>query len=241
LDLTEDFYEPSETELDDSELDPLQDRAWRGQWRLVWCHERVHKQEREAERKAMSAAARKAGAKLVCLKKVGNFRTWLSRKRRPPYVLVTDWREAKPCLQAASVHPDWQRPCLMVVVAEHPRLFERASHWAAALPPAGEVVRVRHDIGLAKDFVESVQEHLCTRSGHSKEEGWLLPVDMAPASVKDSEQLPGLAGTCVEVQSTRQPEVLVDCFFSAVQELARYSPTQIEHMLRLAVPDHYDD
>jgi hypothetical protein len=230
-----------EPELGDSEPDPPRGRAWTGRWRIVWCHERVHKRELEAERKALSEAARNAGASLVCLKKASKFDIWLSRARRPPYVLVTDWREAKPCLQAASVHPEWQRPCLMVVAAEQRPLFERASQWVAALPPSGEVVRVRHDIGPARDFVESAREHLCTRGGLSEEARQPLPVVTAPASGKDPEQFPALAGTCIKTQSSRHPEVLLDCFFSAVQELARCSPKQIEHVLRQAVPDHYDD
>jgi len=99
-------------------------------WRLVWCHERCHKQESEARRRLLSEAAREAGAHLMCHKKASTFAMWLAHTQRAPFVLLTDWREVKPCMEAVAQQPPHNQPALTVVLAELPRQFDRASAWA---------------------------------------------------------------------------------------------------------------
>lgn len=115
-------------------------------WQLVWCYERCHKSENQTQRQVIKKYARAAGASLVCLKKARQFSAWIERSRRPPFVLVTDWREAQPCLRAVSQHTGVNVPTHMVVLCEGRRQYMRALDWAKVLRP---------DIGLV---------HICERS-----------------------------------------------------------------------------
>lgn len=102
-------------------------------WRLVWCHERCHKQENEARCRAMREVTAELGASLITLKKAGQFGLWIERAQRPLYVLITDWREAQPCIQALEHHKGRNFPILTVVLCESPRQYSRASEWARRL------------------------------------------------------------------------------------------------------------
>jgi len=125
-------------------------------WRLVWCHERCHKQENEGLRRILGDAARSAGASLVCLKKASKFAVWLQSARRPPYVLLTDWRELKPCINTAKqVHVSSQPTFTIVFCKETPH-YERASAWAKSLPPRADPVHVCKDLAFLKSFLADV-------------------------------------------------------------------------------------
>jgi len=104
-------------------------------WQLVWCYERCHKAENQEQRQVIKKHARNAGASLVCLKKARQFGAWIDRTKRPPFVLVTDWREAQPCLRAASQHTGTNIPTHMVVLCEGRRQYMRALDWAKVLRP----------------------------------------------------------------------------------------------------------
>jgi len=113
----------------------------KGWWRLIWCHERCHKPENEMLCNALRRAVRDMGASLICLKKANQFVDWLQRTQRPPYVLVTDWREAQPCLQslqqgasrADGGRSELDMPACVVVLCNSLRQFGRASEWARNL------------------------------------------------------------------------------------------------------------
>lgn len=106
-------------------------KAW---WRIVWCHERCHKQENQARCQALRGSVNDTGALLVCLKKAVQFALWVKRTSRPPYVLVTDWREAQPCVQALGAATDVSLPFLIVVLCDSPRQYGKASEWAKGFP-----------------------------------------------------------------------------------------------------------
>eukprot|EP00971_Amphidinium_carterae_P109896 2176971-Amphidinium_carterae.1 len=42
------------------------------------------------------------------------FCAWIERSKRPPFVLITDWREAQPCLRAVTQHGGSNIPSHMV-------------------------------------------------------------------------------------------------------------------------------
>mmetsp|Transcript_126385 Transcript_126385/g.252557 ORF Transcript_126385/g.252557 Transcript_126385/m.252557 type:complete len:518 (-) Transcript_126385:145-1698(-) len=129
-------------------------------WRLVWCHERCHKQETEPLRKAINEAAREVGAVLVCMKKANKFGLWLDHAQRPPFALLTDWREVKPCLQTISLQPPSNRPaCTMVLCTMGPQ-FERAAAWAQTLPPRTDPVMVCRDLSSPKELLAIFASHL---------------------------------------------------------------------------------
>lgn len=150
-----------------------------GWWRLIWCHERCHKQECEPLRRAISEAARDAHASLLCLKKASKFAVWLAQvwDQRQPFALLTDWREVKPCIQAASAHPPQNRPAFTVVLCEVQRHFERASAWAQTLPPRSDPVHVCKDSRLLHLFLGDLRDKVIEMGS----------VPMSPGSPKQAE------------------------------------------------------
>jgi len=105
--------------------------AW---WRIVWCHERCHKQENQSRCQGLRGSVNETGALLVCLKKAVQFALWVRRSPRPPFVLVTDWREAQPCTQCLGTSPEVSKPFLVVVLCESQRQCSKASDWVRSLP-----------------------------------------------------------------------------------------------------------
>lgn len=85
---------------------------------LVWCSERCHKGENEFRRSQLKAALTDVGASLVVLKKAKRFGLWIERIRRPDFVLVTDVREARSCMELLSDHKGGNIPSTMIVVCE---------------------------------------------------------------------------------------------------------------------------
>lgn len=104
----------------------------RGSWRLLWCNERCYKSEHVANRQRMQHILHFRGASLICLKKARNFSSWMERAARPRFALVTDWREAQPCIRA-MLAGDRTRPILVVVICDSERQLNRAKAWASRL------------------------------------------------------------------------------------------------------------
>jgi len=123
----------------------------------VWCHERCYKQDMALQRKRLDAAARAAGAELLCLKKASKFGQWLTTRQRPPYVLLTDWREAKPCLAGVALKAPFNQPCFTVILCEESKAqFDRAATWAEELAPRQGPVHVCPDLGLLRSLLAEV-------------------------------------------------------------------------------------
>jgi len=99
-------------------------------WSIVWCHERCHKQENQAFHKRMRADAAKHGSSLVLVKKAPKFIWWVRRMHRPAFLLVTDWREARPYIKCLATLPAMSRPFQIVVLCESQRQLGKASAWA---------------------------------------------------------------------------------------------------------------
>merc|ERR1719284_57455 len=90
-------------------------------WQLIWCHERCHKHDCDGKRAIIVNAAEESQASPVCLKKAAKYAAWLEQAQRPPYALLTDWREVKPCLDAAKLHPPRNHPVFTVILCELPK------------------------------------------------------------------------------------------------------------------------
>lgn len=106
------------------------------QWQFVWCHERCHKQELEPLREVFTETVEQANGNFMCLKKATGFGRWLSRVSDMPFVLLADWREAKPCVEVLLQQPHEQTQ-IIVVYTEQDKQFKQASRWAASLPSQG--------------------------------------------------------------------------------------------------------
>eukprot|EP00427_Karlodinium_veneficum_P015927 CAMPEP_0169125758 /NCGR_PEP_ID=MMETSP1015-20121227/35068_1 /TAXON_ID=342587 /ORGANISM="Karlodinium micrum, Strain CCMP2283" /LENGTH=228 /DNA_ID=CAMNT_0009189341 /DNA_START=43 /DNA_END=729 /DNA_ORIENTATION=+ len=120
-------------------------QQWLGE--LVWCSENCYRSQTEELRKLLVAIAQKYDTELVCLKKVDRYIAWLSSPSsfQRHYTLLTDWREAKPCVQAftegaAAV------PVAMFVYCDNALTFRRASAWARKLDPKLGRVHVIFDV-----------------------------------------------------------------------------------------------
>lgn len=91
-------------------------------------------------REKLSAIAQNNGGNFICLKKATKYAAWCSTEQgHRPYVLLTDWREAKPCI---DIFPDVSAPFFTFVVCDGERAFRRASSWLAQLDPSVGGVQV---------------------------------------------------------------------------------------------------
>mmetsp|Transcript_99522 Transcript_99522/g.179632 ORF Transcript_99522/g.179632 Transcript_99522/m.179632 type:complete len:319 (+) Transcript_99522:84-1040(+) len=110
-------------------------------WYVLWCQERCHKSENEARRELLTMAAAQIGAEILLFKKAKQFHFWLDRCPGERYVLITDWREAQPCMEVLA-HKLAEKsvsgvpsamPEMTVVLCESERQGSRATEWARTL------------------------------------------------------------------------------------------------------------
>lgn len=97
---------------------------------LLWCHERCFKEENEARRKAFVQGGQAFGASAVFLKKARQFSQWMDRCPGKHFVLVTDWREAQPSIQAVEEKLGESIPAMTIVMCDSEKQVLRASDWA---------------------------------------------------------------------------------------------------------------
>lgn len=116
-------------------------------WRLVWCYERCYKSEHEEKLRLLDRAATAAGGALLCFRKANKFVSWCGKAEPLPYILLTDWREAKPCLALLDGAKVACRPALTVVLCEEaePKFYLRAAAWAEKRGPGADPVHVCGD------------------------------------------------------------------------------------------------
>eukprot|EP00427_Karlodinium_veneficum_P040004 CAMPEP_0169298456 /NCGR_PEP_ID=MMETSP1016-20121227/66493_1 /TAXON_ID=342587 /ORGANISM="Karlodinium micrum, Strain CCMP2283" /LENGTH=239 /DNA_ID=CAMNT_0009390535 /DNA_START=29 /DNA_END=745 /DNA_ORIENTATION=- len=105
-------------------------------WDLVWCSE--HCQKNRFFRGELDAIATKYSADIISLKKADKFAVWSSAVQRP-FVLLADWREAKPCLQTFA---KGAQPILTFVYCDNVPSFRRALAWVKHLDRKIYCVRV---------------------------------------------------------------------------------------------------
>lgn len=132
-------------------------------WRLVWCNERCHKADCLQARESLTTAVARAGGRIVCLKKAKQVADWATRAQRGFYVVVTEWREAKPFLRAlgrAAGH--CSAPQLVVVTCEDVKTAHRAvramDEICAIVGPRAPRVVVRQDLGDPTEFALEMKE-----------------------------------------------------------------------------------
>lgn len=194
-------------------------------WRLVWCHERCHKEDMAVAREALSAAVSSSGGRLVVLKKQKQFSAWASRGQRPPYVLITGWREAKPCLRTLerALSPA-DCPVAAIVLCDQ-RKSKRAELLVAELDTTLPVT-VRHSLGqpeaLVREVVEVLQAARESRAGMAQ-------------SVTGSED-EGSSNVAPHGHGPQSPLAMLD-----PQQLTEHARYRLAQALQAAAPDHYED
>jgi len=126
-------------------------------YRLIWCHERSHKEDSKPVRDALHQAARDLGASLTYFRKATQFSSYIHRTSRLPYILITNLREARPCLDAVAPPQNGEtqtqafqgedplsggaplekttRPLLTVVLLDSQKQLVKATNWQKQLEP----------------------------------------------------------------------------------------------------------
>eukprot|EP00928_Gymnodinium_smaydae_P006954 TRINITY_DN12484_c0_g1_i4.p2 TRINITY_DN12484_c0_g1~~TRINITY_DN12484_c0_g1_i4.p2 ORF type:complete len:356 (-),score=72.01 TRINITY_DN12484_c0_g1_i4:68-1135(-) len=112
------------------------------QWQLAWCSERCFKAEQADQLRELAEIAENAGGALVSFRKAKRYQQWLSQRKESatPYVLATDWREAKPCLAGIMAMEEFVQdiasvlPLMLVVICNKSEAhYSRACNWASSL------------------------------------------------------------------------------------------------------------
>jgi hypothetical protein len=130
----------------------------------------------------------------VCHKKAAKFEAWLSSAVQPNYILVADWREAKPCIEVTSKGFKFSQ---MIVYCETDSTFRKASEWACQLPFEAGLVHVVNSMDAAETHLlellakqsKGESETCSTASTVSDCESELPPngMDIAPADRSEEE------------------------------------------------------
>jgi len=112
-------------------------------WRLVWCFGGCWKDENAQRRLELDSFASQVGCSMVCFKKANSsFGRWVQGMPSPLFTVVTDWREAKPCIQTVQMHGQERHLVMMIIVCDTARQVGRAQFFADSLPPEMGPVRV---------------------------------------------------------------------------------------------------
>jgi hypothetical protein len=171
-----------------------------------------------------------------------------------PYILLTDWREVKPCMQATQGNKPQKRPVFTLVMCEDGRQYSRATCWAQSLlrDMTGPVYICQH-MGSPHTLVSGILAQL----------NYLLKKDAMPTLLSlsvDRDAWPTLQ-TChvsdqadvssvqldersieesFPLQSTLQVPQRVDHVMLTILESCS-SHLPVEQLLRDAMPESYDD
>jgi len=105
-------------------------------WTLAWCHEDCFKESSQELRHALFHYAKEMGGEFRRFKKTRHFIDWLPRKTKP-YILVTDWRMAKPCVVATIRDRYEDKAASTVVHCVSTKQAKRAQEWASILMKPG--------------------------------------------------------------------------------------------------------
>mmetsp|Transcript_2612 Transcript_2612/g.6097 ORF Transcript_2612/g.6097 Transcript_2612/m.6097 type:complete len:287 (-) Transcript_2612:241-1101(-) len=149
----------------------LQSKVAPSSWDIVWCHERCHKDALTVRRRNLQNAAHHVDGSLECFKKAAKFAVWLAEaevepeRSAAPYVLFTDWREVKPCMEHLLSHHPVQKPLATIVHCESRVHFIRATAWMHTLGPEAGLVLVNDHLDLdnacsTKSFFSNLRQRL---------------------------------------------------------------------------------
>jgi len=163
----------------------MRKRSGKVAWQIVWCHERGHKQENQPRRQAFNRVSRELDATLTCLRKASQFSDWIQRPSRTVYVLVTDWREAQPCLQALVQNKADTRPVFSVVICDTQKQFNRASEFSRTLAPEAGIVHICERDDIPKEILAGLIHQVFGQQPPPKKPGLIgsLPPELMASKV----------------------------------------------------------
>lgn len=109
---------------------------------LVWCHEGCHKSTWAPVRDQLAEAADGVGGKLRCLKAATAFDLWAQDTNACFFLLLVNWREAKPCGKILLRRWREMPPHALVVRTESAKQYRQGLEWANGLALQGYSRRV---------------------------------------------------------------------------------------------------
>eukprot|EP00435_Cladocopium_sp_Y103_P052592 s551_g16.t1 len=119
----------------------------------VWCHERCHKHDAATLRAQLQLIMSRFEGELICQKTAGKFKLWLDDHSGKPdapsgrgtpssapgsgnqcgfYVLLSDWRQLKPCMDILA-EEDAKQPAAVILLCEQ-KGFAKAQLWNDSRP-----------------------------------------------------------------------------------------------------------
>lgn len=179
--------------MEDSYATPMGTQAFdTSTWNLIWCHERCYKLENEPTRKMLQEHAPAHGAFVILLRKAAQLALWLDCHPQKPYVLLSDWREARPCIKVLRGDFRRVRPQQMIVLCESPKQLQRASGWSLYADrntsPIQVADRANIDPCLLNGLVTACFSAPHTQFAHDDDED-APTASSAQSSTKSSESL----------------------------------------------------
>jgi len=122
---------------------------------MVWCYEKAHKRESMENRATLTAVAQRSGGFFRSFKKAKQFDKW-SLTQTKPFILCTDWREAKPCLQTMTLQGQQNRALFTILVCATERQRGRAESWLCKLNQRRDPVHIVDDFCSIESMVPSL-------------------------------------------------------------------------------------
>lgn len=153
-----------------------------------------------------------------------------------PLVLLTDWRETKPCMQILAKH-SFHHPQVTLVYTQGQKQLSLASRWVCTLVP-----EVRDQVSLAPLAFDAQAIVTLAREALQKQPRNLKLSDLLEGSEeKTAKTLP-----VAEPETTSFMQLQSRLWTRPVSEvlgsiISSASSTDISHMLTASLPEVYDD
>jgi len=122
---------------------------------MVWCYEGCHKLTCMEHRSALHAIAGRSGGCFRCFRKAKKFDQWYLKQTKP-FMLCTDWREAKPCIRVMTNRDQHARAFFTVVVCASEKQKARAQSWLSKLTEWRDNVHIVVDFSSIERMVPSL-------------------------------------------------------------------------------------
>ncbi|CAE8620607.1 unnamed protein product [Polarella glacialis] len=145
-----------------------------GAWCFIWVSDACYKAEIQDQRRELMTLVRQGGGVCTCVKKADAFGEWCGTNDGRPVVLLTNWREVKPCIQVITDRKlSW--PVRIYVLTDSASAHVRASQFFHS---RCTFVHVLSELGPLHIFVEScissIHSLLATTAGSSKADESLM-------------------------------------------------------------------
>jgi len=200
---------------------------------VVWCSERCYQGDEQESLDIIEKESKKLRAELVrCRKGHSKFKAWLdSMEVVAPYMLLTNFREFKPCIQVLSQMEPWKQPVICVVLCEITSQFDRTVAFVEELSTHSNVwVQAIKKLAFLPDIID----HLAVRM----EDLHMHTMHHMEAVAQQFFCVPSVY-PCSEVPVEDESPSCVDEILSPIRD--RRTKAEIMQLLQDAQPDRYDD